>query len=116
MADMSPRGALTLAIFALNTLTDPDASSPADLTYLDAHAVDALATLARMREQEPASEGRCAQCGQVLSAAAQYVLRRTGFDQWTRVEDLAVCTGCPNVLTEAAVEEARRQGWTRGSR
>lgn len=48
---MDPTEALSLAIFAINTLQHSDASSVEDGEYLDAHAGEALAELVRMREE-----------------------------------------------------------------
>lgn len=42
--------AVTLGIFAINTLLAPDASSAEDVAYLEAHAEEALVGLARIRE------------------------------------------------------------------
>lgn len=42
--------AVTLGIFAINTLLAPDASSAEDVAYLEAHAEEALVGLARLRE------------------------------------------------------------------
>ena len=48
---MDRHQALTLAIFALNTYLNPEASSPADLAILDKHAESVIETLAAMREE-----------------------------------------------------------------
>lgn len=44
--------ALSFAIFALNTLQHPEASSPEDIARLDERSDDVIAVLARMREQK----------------------------------------------------------------
>ena len=47
----TPVGALSAAIFALNTLQFPDASAPVDVMRLAAMTDDAIATLVEMRQQ-----------------------------------------------------------------
>lgn len=49
MADVTPQLALSYAIFALNTLAHPDASSATDVADLDAHSDAALTQLANLR-------------------------------------------------------------------
>ena len=49
---MTEKEALGLAIFALNTLLYPDASSPLDSVRLDKDADEALAILVRLRDKE----------------------------------------------------------------
>jgi len=118
MHDMSQREALDLAIYALNSFQHPDASSSEDLAWLDLHADCAASTLARMRESTappPERADRCAVCGGVIETVPQYAFEvdeQTG--QFHRVEDLAVCISCANVMRAQAIANARAKRWTRG--
>jgi hypothetical protein len=47
---MEPTEALSLGIFAINTLVEPDASSDRDVEHLLEHAEAAAETLAQLRD------------------------------------------------------------------
>lgn len=55
--DLSETEALSLGIFALNTLAAPDGSSDAQMTALDFFSDGALEALARLRERLSGSGG-----------------------------------------------------------
>lgn len=119
MQPMTDHEALSLAMFALRTWQDPDASAEEDLTYLDLHAdcaVDALGRMRDERQQDPGGRGgRCAGCGWLLSQGqgrhpVQMLNESTG--KAGPVEGLAVCNHCPQTLGASGVATALRNRWT----
>lgn len=81
---ITPTRALDLAIFALNTLAHPDASSAEDLATLDKHTDAALAALAAIRDTITGKPGTWTTTVTIEAATedqAQRVLaERLGFD------------------------------------
>ena len=116
---MSESRALHVAMAALSTHHHPQARDADDRAHLAAAAPEALAVLARLQrrlEQEDTAPhlARCAVCGALIVTMPQYAFgvdEETG--QFHRVDDLAVCTACVNVLRAPALANARKKGWTR---
>lgn len=70
---MTPAEALSLAIFAINTILEPDASSDDDVRDLVGRGEEAVEILAQLRTSAEALEkvlpDRCSECGNVISSS-----------------------------------------------
>lgn len=116
---MSETRALHVAMTALSTHHHPGNLTAQARSDIEAAAPAALAVLLHLQlrlEQAPTQGhlARCAVCGTPIETVPQHAF---GVDeengQFHRVDDLAVCTACVNVLRAPALAAARTKGWTR---
>lgn len=107
---MNPAEAIDLAVFALNSATQPEGSTSQDLARLSRDGNAAAAVLLKLRNQPQVR--RCALCGY----AVEYLRPVFIIDDHTgdTIEDsqLGACNHCANVIYPHSARTAHRQGWT----